>query len=35
MMEDFLDWFKKDPRAEEYRHLTWEEELEAARNAED
>ena len=35
MMEDFLDWFGTDPRAEEYRHLTWEEELEAARNAEE
>jgi regulator of RNase E activity RraA len=30
MMEDFLDWFEKDPRAEEYHHLTWEEELETA-----
>ena len=27
MMEDFLDWFQKDPRADEYRHLTWEEEM--------
>ena len=31
MMEDFLHWFETDPRAEEYRHLTWEEELEEAR----
>ena len=22
MMENFLDWFGKDPRAAEYRHLT-------------
>lgn len=35
MMEDFLDWFGKDPRAQEYRHLTWEEELEAAEKAEE
>ena len=34
MMEDFLDWFAKDPRAEEYRHLTWEEEMEESRRAE-
>lgn len=34
MMDDFLDWFKKDPRAEEYHHLTWEEELEESRKAE-
>ena len=34
MMEDFLDWFGKDPRAEEYRHLTWEEELEESRKVE-
>ena len=34
MMEDFLDWFGKDPRAEEYRHLTWEEEMEESRKAE-
>ena len=34
MMEDFLDWFAKDPRAEGYRHLTWEEEMEESRKAE-
>ena len=34
MMEDFLDWFGKDPRAEEYHHLTWEEEMEESRKAE-
>ena len=34
MMEDFLDWFAKDPRAEEYHHLTWEEEMEESRKAE-
>lgn len=34
MMEDFLNWFETDPRAEEYRHLTWEKELEEAREAE-
>ena len=34
MMEDFLDWFGKDPRAEGYRHLTWEEEMEESRKAE-
>jgi regulator of RNase E activity RraA len=34
MMEDFLDWFGKDPRAEEYHHLTWEEEMEESRRAE-
>ena len=34
MMEDFLDWFGKDPRAESYQHLTWEEEMEESRKAE-
>ena len=34
MMEDFIDWFGKDPRAEEYHHLTWEEEMEESRIAE-
>ena len=34
MMEDFIDWFGKDPRAEEYHHLTWEEEMEESRKAE-
>ena len=35
MMEDFLAWFKVDPRAAEYQHLTWEEELEQARKADE
>lgn len=30
MFEDFINWFNTDPRAEEYRHLTWEKELEEA-----
>ncbi len=34
MMEDFLKWFSQDPRAEKYRHLTWEEELENSKTAE-
>ena len=34
MMEDFLNWFSQDPRAEKYRHLTWEEELENSKTAE-
>lgn len=34
MMEDFLDWFGKDPRAAGYQHLTWEEEMEESRQAE-
>ena len=34
MMEDFIHWFETDPRAEEYRHLHWEKELEEAREAE-
>ena len=33
LMEDFLRWFETDPRAVEYRHLTWEKELEEAREA--
>ena len=33
MMKDFVSWFAADPRAERYRHLTWEEELEAAKKA--
>ena len=35
MMEDFLDWFAKDPRAEEYHHLHWDEEMEESRKAEE
>ena len=35
MMADFIDWFEKDPRAQEYHHLTWEEELEDAKKAEE
>lgn len=31
MWEDFLNWFDNDPAAAEYRHLTWEKELEQAR----
>ena len=31
MWEDFVSWFNTDPRAEEYRHLTWDKELEEAR----
>ena len=31
MMEDFLNWLATDPRAEEYRHLTWDEEMEEAK----
>lgn len=34
MMEDFINWFNTDPRAEEYRHLTWEKELQEAREKE-
>ena len=34
MYEDFLNWFATDPRAEEYRHLTWDKELEEAREKE-
>ena len=34
MMEDFLHWFETDPRAEAYRHLRWDEELEEAERAE-
>ncbi|MBQ6989463.1 MAG: RraA family protein, partial [Clostridia bacterium] len=31
MMEDFVNWFETSPETAEYRHLTWEEELEAAK----
>lgn len=34
MYEDFINWFNTDPRAEEYRHLTWEKELEEAKEKE-
>ena len=34
MYEDFIRWFETDPRAEQYRHLRWETELEEARQAE-
>ncbi len=34
MMEDFIQWIATDPAGTDYRHLTWEEELEAARNKE-
>lgn len=29
--EDFMKWFESDPAAADYRHLTWDEELERAR----
>ena len=35
MYEDFIHWFETDPRAEEYRHLHWEKELEEARKKEE
>ena len=35
MMEDFLAWFLADPRAAAYQHLTWEEEMEAAKKADE
>lgn len=31
MWEDFIDWFDKDSQAEEYRHLTWDKELQEAK----
>ena len=34
MYDDFIRWFETDPRAEQYRHLHWEQELEEARRAE-
>ena len=34
MWEDFVNWFNTDPRAEEYHHLTWDKELEEAREKE-
>ena len=34
MMEDFIDWFKNDPRAEKYSYLNWDAELEAAKKRE-
>ena len=34
MYEDFIHWFETDPRAEEYRHLRWDRELEEARRKE-
>jgi regulator of RNase E activity RraA len=34
MWEDFVNWFETDPRAEEYRHLSWDKELEEAREKE-
>ena len=30
MMEDFINWFNTDERAEEYRHLKWDKEMEEA-----
>ena len=34
MYEDFIHWFETDDRAEPYRHLRWEQELEEARRKE-
>ena len=34
MYEDFINWFNTDPRAEEYRHLKWDKELEEAKEKE-
>ncbi len=34
MYEDFINWFQTDPRAEEYRHLKWDKELQEAREKE-
>ena len=31
MMEDFIQWFETDPRAEGFRHLKWDKEMEEAR----
>ncbi len=31
MMEDFEHWFHTDPRAAEFQHLNWNEEMEEAR----
>lgn len=35
MYEDFLQWFQTDERAEKYRHLTWDKELEEAKKAQE
>ncbi len=32
MMQDFVEWFATDPATEEYRFLTWEKELEEAKD---
>ena len=34
MMEDFVQWFRTDPRAAEFQHLNWDEEVEEARKRE-
>ncbi|GJM79102.1 hypothetical protein HMSSN139_15980 [Paenibacillus sp. HMSSN-139] len=34
LWEDFIQWFQSDEAAAEYRHLTWEKELEEARRNE-
>ncbi|MDD9268539.1 RraA family protein [Paenibacillus sp. GCM10023248] len=34
LWQDFLNWFQNDEAASEYRHLTWEKELEEARKLE-
>jgi hypothetical protein len=31
IMNDFVDWISNDSRGEGYRHLTWDEEMKAAR----
>jgi len=35
MWEDFIDWFNHAPEADEYRHLTWDAELQQARQRQD
>ena len=30
MFDDFINWFKTDPKAGEYQHLTWDSEIESA-----
>ncbi|QHT59607.1 RraA family protein [Paenibacillus lycopersici] len=35
LMQDFVDWFNADSAAENYRHLTWERELEEAAKLDD
>ena len=35
MMDDFISWFLTDPQAEQYRHLTWDREIESAAKTEE